>query len=157
MDMRSLTQLIADMAKDNGIDPDLALAIASHESGFDTDAVRYEESWTYLVTPYHYAALMNISEATETVLQKMSWNCLQVMGGVCRELGYQGHLINLTDPKLGIHYGCLKLANLKKKYTDEQNLIAAYNAGTPGKLKGVFRNQKYVNAVLEILDHLRRV
>lgn len=157
MDLKSLTQLITEIAGGCGVDANLALAIASQESGFDPHAIRYEESWSYLMTPHLFAAALGITETTESALQRMSWNCLQVMGAVCRELGYNGNLLMLTDPEQGIYYGCLKLKQLKTKYSDEQNVIAAYNAGSPGKVNGRYKNQNYVSAVLKNLNHLRQL
>lgn len=157
LDIKAIIEVIADTARTCRIDPNLAVAIASVESAFDPLAVRFEPAWDYLISPSVYAASLNISQLTEETLQKMSWGCMQVMGSVARELGYDENLVNLTRPELGARYGCMKLKSLSVKYSQEENLISAYNAGTPGKANGVYRNQRYVTTVSDALARLRRL
>jgi hypothetical protein len=117
------------------------------ESAGDTLAVRYESHWKYFVNPELFARLNNITADTERTLQMMSFGLMQVMGGVARELGYRRNLLSLTDPVLAIDYGCRKLAQLKGKYNTTDDIIAAYNAGSPRKNGGLYVNQAYVDKV----------
>lgn len=158
MAMRDIINLIDSTSQLIGIDPNLAMAIAGHESGFEPAVARYESAWKYLVVPKTYAARLGISLATEIVLQSMSWGCFQVMGSVCRELGYQDHLTLLVTPQAGILYGCKKLFQLSNVYKLETDVIAAYNQGNNRKdASGNYCNQSYVDDVSQRLAQLRHV
>jgi len=157
MDTRELIELIQAIAKTSGIDPNLAVAIAGKETGLNTLKVRVEPLWKYLVVPRVFSQKLGISYETECTLQSMSWNCMQVMGSVARELGFSDHLTRLIQPELGILFSCKKLAMLKKQYSNELDVISSYNQGSPVKNSGgAYRNNQYVVDVSEKLVQLRR-
>jgi hypothetical protein len=139
--------MISTIAQFNGVDIDLAVSIAETESYFDENAVRFEAGWKYVFNCDGYAKASRISEDTERVLQMCSWGMMQVMGTVARELGFRGNLLELTKPELGVKFGCLKLKELMGKYSYSDDLIAAYNAGTPRKVDGKYSNETYVAKV----------
>lgn len=87
--------------------------------------------------------------------QQASWGLTQVMGGVARELGYDGPWLTglLLDPVLVLDHGCRHLLKKLRRCQDEAAAISAYNLGSPlrhktGPRVGEFLNQNYVNDVL---------
>lgn len=146
--------LIRSLANFNGIDPDLAIAIAEVESHFDELAVRYEPNWKYAYNMQSFAKHVGISEDTEKILQMCSWGQMQVMGTRIRELGFRKNLLEIArQPELGIRFGCLVIKGLMQKYSKLDDIIAAYNAGSPRLLpNGKYYNQIYLNKVKETLS-----
>lgn len=147
------------VAEKYGLDPNLVLAIISHETNGKTFKTRYEPKWTYLYQPEVFAHGLFITAATEIIHQSMSWGLMQIMGSVARCYGFEDDLPRLTDPNLGIEYGC---QHLKKKLDihngNEMDAIASYNAGTAVKLpSGQYSNQDYVDSVVKILTELRQL
>lgn len=138
------------------INTQLCLAIAGHETNYDASKTRYEPRWSYFSTPYWFANKLGISVDTERILQAISWGPLQVMGSVCRELGYCDQLPLLVQPELGILFGCRKLKSLSAMYSNEKDVIASFNAGKPTKdAYGNYINQGYVSDVTKRLNELR--
>lgn len=150
-----VTALIRTVAASQGVDPDLAVAIAAHESNLNPLAVRIESKWKYYFMPETFAKKLEITVETEMALQAMSWNVMQVMGSVARELGFVDSLQLLIEPNIGILYGCKKLKKLFATYKDEESVIASYNAGSPRSINGKFENQAYVDDVKKRLMQLR--
>ncbi len=142
-----ISKIIIDAAKFASIDPLLALAIAEVESGGDQFAIRFEPGWKYHYNVDNFAKLCKISEDTERMLQACSFGIMQVMGTVARELGFEESLIKLSDARIGAKYGCLKLSKLFKILKSVDDVIAAYNAGSPLKRDGKYINQGYVDRV----------
>lgn len=144
--------IINQCAAAHGLDPDLIAAFIMTESSGNPGATRFEPKWRYFYRP----EAMEPEEAdSEKVKQATSWGLMQVMGSVARELGYQGDLVDLAQPQIGLEYGCLKLATLMHKYA-LHDAISSYNAGSPRQDgTGNYVNQKYVNTVLGYLDELK--
>lgn len=155
MDVKSILEDIKKISSDYGIDPDLALAISGEESGYIPGRCRYEPNWNYLYHPEKYAKLLLITERTEIEFQKFSYGIFQVMGSVLRECGYNSHLPLSLDVKININYGCKKISLLKEIYKNEMDLISAYNQGSNLKIKGLYKNQSYVDKVSKRLSRLR--
>jgi hypothetical protein len=147
MTSKEVIELTRRLALQEGIDPDLAVAICGQESNYVTGRVRYEKNWSYLINVGKYAQLLGITIDSETQLQKFSYNGMQVMGSVARELGFNSHLVELVYPELGLLYGCKKLKQLSKKYLYLDDLISSYNGGSPVKIGSDYRNQRYVTEV----------
>lgn len=148
LDRSKAETLIKSIAAFNRVDPDLACAIAEHESNFDELACRYEAGWKYAYNIQGFAKADEISIDTERILQMCSWGMMQVMGTVARELGWRGSILDLTKPEIGVRFGCLKIAELSKNYSYQDDVIAAYNAGTPRKVgDGKYSNEDYVARV----------
>ena len=137
-----------------GLDSKLARAIAQHESNYNQYAVRFEPKWKYFEYPEKFAQALGITLETERTLQMMSFGPMQVMGSVCRELGYSLCLTELFNLSEGVHMGCLKLQSLCNKYSVLSDVISAYNQGSPLKENGIYKNQNYVDSVLEIYNPL---
>lgn len=150
-----IKNIISIKALSYGVDPNLALAVAQTESNFNNMSMRFEPNWMYYYLPLVYSKNLGTTLSTERTLQQFSYGLMQVMGSVARELGFDDELIKLCDPELGAQYGCMKLADIKKSYSDEQDIISAYNAGSPSKIGSKYKNQDYVNKVTEALLSLR--
>lgn len=130
------------------LNPNLVSAIVEIESSFNTDAIRYEPKYPYLLSPDVFAVKHRITVQTEECLQKFSWGLMQIMGAVAREHGYDGPLHRLCRPELSLEFGCLHFAKYLRRYNDIKKAISAYNGG-PGAIKeDGFKNEKYVNKVM---------
>ena len=149
-DVKSIAVKIAD---ELNIQHEWVLAICRAESAFDHLAVRFEPGWKYEFKIAEFATLLNISYATERNLQMCSWGPMQIMGTVAREFGFKESILKLTEPELGIRYGCLKLKSLINKYGYSDNAISSYNAGSPTRAtNGQYKNQAYVDKVKKFLE-----
>lgn len=136
------------IAKGWGLKPALVRAIVQVESSGNPKAIRYEPAFYEKYTKGKYPFTESRSLAT-------SWGLMQIMGLVSRELGYEGSLSFLLIPELGLFWGCHKLASISEKHQNEQEIIAAYNAGSPRRgLDGKFINQEYVDKVLREIASL---
>lgn len=147
-----IIDIVHRFAKQESVPIMLALAICEVESGGDSMAIRYEPEWKYQYDMGRFAKLCNTTVETERVLQSCSFGLMQVMGTVARELGHTGSLVQLLDPFVGAKYGCIKLAKLLAIHESIDDVIAAYNAGSPIKRStGEYVNQGYVDKVKSIL------
>lgn len=134
----------------NGLDENLMLAICDTESSFRPWVMKFEPAWQNFYKPDEVSRILGIDKPTEIQLQMFSYGLMQVMGGTARGLGYLDYLPKLLDPQASIHYGCLLMRQLKKRFTQatEADLISAYNYGHPANLSdGTYRNQIYVSKV----------
>lgn len=155
-DEASLRALAISLSNSLNVDSNLVCAIVQVESRWNPCAVRFEPTYKYLENPEIWAVKIGFTVDTETVLQKISWGLLQVMGGVARQLQYQKPLTELCDPEDGLNLGILYLKSKIERYgSDEKSVIAAYNAGSAVVVDGVYRNQDYVDRVSEALSQLR--
>lgn len=129
----------------------LTQAVIEVESAFVSLRTKYEPHYKYTIGIPDFAHKLGISESTEEVFQKVSWGLMQVMGGVAREYGFQGHLLELcSTPTYGLYFGMRHLFNYYKRYKNMPDAIAAYNAGSPRRIAGggPYENQQYVDKVL---------
>jgi hypothetical protein len=147
--------VIYDVASEQSIPWPLLAAIVQTESGGNKNAARFEPDYKYLVVPDKYAREQGISQLTELMFQKTSWGLAQIMGGVAREHGFQGSLIELVEPELNLTLACKHIQKLSNRWKDRADFIAAYNAGSPVKqLDGKYKNQQYVDKVLNYMAAL---
>lgn len=144
------------ISEELGIDAKLVMAICLVESNLVTWSCRYEPGWKYFLNIEEWAQKLGQTINTERMQQATSWGPMQVMGSVARELGFKGHMPQLVVPEIGIRYGCLKLLSLMKRYSDEKDVIAAYNAGSARKdYNDRYVNYAYVDKVMANLTKLR--
>lgn len=149
--------IISENADFHGIDPYLVASIIQTESSGNVCVTRYEDHWKYFNNIEGFAKSHGISKETEKIHQKTSFGLMQVMGGLARDLSFKGHLVELCNPYLGIEYGCKNLKRLSKKYSKMEEVISAYNAGSPRKTPGgVFINDRYVDTVLAYYTELTK-
>lgn len=124
----------------------LVKAIIRQESNNDTNAMRYEK---HLRKQIWYTKLLTADEKTNTY-SYFSMGCMQVLFGIAKSEGFKGKPYELLEPKLSIAYGVLHLKTLIHRYYYLDQVISAYNQGTPKKDdKGKFCNQYYVDRVLK--------
>ena len=142
-----------------GVDPLLLTAICKHESALSPEAVRYEPHYKWLHFPREHASRLSISYETECALQSFSYGLPQVMGAVLREYGYQRPLqMVLLDQEVICEIAARHIKSLQTRYSEEAEVIAAYNAGSAIKMEsGMFKNQRYVDSVYFHLTQLRRL
>jgi soluble lytic murein transglycosylase-like protein len=147
-----LKPFIQDASQRTGVPENLIYSVIMTESGGDPYAIRYEHHFNYLLSTDLFAKSNQITESTEAILQKCSLGLMQVMGAVARELGFKQSLLMLTSPNIGVNLGAKKLKTLIQKYNSTDDVLAAYNAGSPRRLEGgLYVNQAYVNKVREFM------
>lgn len=138
------------------IEAELALAIAQVESGLEPFTARYEPRWKYWYKVGEFASGLGITRDTEKIFQATSWGLMQVMGTVARELGFDRHLTELTNPRYNVIVGVQKLKELHDQWRDTEAVISAYNQGSPRKAAdGTFKNQAYVSKVMKQYSALK--
>ncbi len=150
--------IIALEAAKHYLDPLLVKAIVLQESSGNPFVVRYEPKWKYAFECRGFAQMIGLgcTEDTERMGQMSSWGLMQVMGTVARELGFRGWFSQLCDPTIGIKFGCKKLRKLADRYSDEHDIVAAYNAGSAIKnAGGMYINQRYVDEVFQKLREVK--
>lgn len=161
MGLSSLTDEIRNAAwessKIHKVELDLILAMIHVESSGNRYKIRFEKNWSYFKDVDIWAFNRQISENTERISQMHSWGLLQIMGSVARELKFDGDLPELTDNKIGVYYGTMKIKQLQNKYISTLDVVAAYNAGLPKKnASGRYLNQGYVDKVMSALSEIQK-
>lgn len=145
---------IEDKAKHFSLDPDIVEAIVLTESSGRPDAWRYE--------PNFFAKYVrdnpNFEHCTgkEKEVLATSWGLMQVMGLVAWELGLK-HNIRATLCTIdgGLWYGCMHFARFIKKYGNENDAIASYNAGSARMKDGQYVNADYVAKVMRYYREIK--
>lgn len=140
------------MCLDYGLSLPLVLAMCKVESNFNPKAIRYEPNWQYPFSVSLLSSKTGVTYETERILQACSFGMLQCMGAVARELGFDRPLVEMLLPEVGLEYGCMKLRKLKGDYDDINDIISAYNQGSPLKVNGKYRNQIYVDKVRKAMN-----
>jgi len=148
--MNDWLPLIPGIAQKYQVDPLLIRAIVMVESGGNTWAYRYENNWKYFEQTIFYAKQLGLSHDSEKNAQACSWGLMQVMGSVCRELGWRDHLTKVLQPHIGLDLGTKKISKLLLQYKDVRDAIASYNAGSPvvDIKTGRYANYEYVGRVM---------
>jgi len=145
------------------LDADLIRAIIAIESSAQSKCIRCEPTLESKGIGYHFpresAKNNGLTFEQEKLLQHSSIGSMQILGVRARELGFEGHLLDLCDPELGINYGSINLKKLSERYgNDEEKIVAAYNAGSAIKrTSGMYINQGYVDKVFIKLREYRRL
>lgn len=158
--------LLAALCKEYSVPYDLALSIIEQESGGSNLCFRHEpkvlkdyELKVFVVeSAKFYAKKTGDSFASEMILRASSLGLMQVLGQKAREYGFEKPLIQVCDPENGLRLGLRILSDLLKKYANETDVIASYNAGSPlMKSTGFYVNQKYVDEVSARLREKRKL
>lgn len=141
-----MKQKIAEYATKHGLKPAIVYGICRQESGLNQYACRFEPAYKWLFRPRDVKPAISSIE-TEIAMQKISWGLMQVMGGVFRELGFDGWLSEISsNVDLQLDYGCKHLAKKIKAYGLPGG-ISAYNAGIPSE-----KNAAYVDHVMAFAE-----
>lgn len=141
-----------------GVDANIVRAIIQQESNWNIYSIRYEPGWSYLSETGRFAKLNNITESTETELQKFSYGLGQIMGSVYRELGFGANFMTLFSAEIQISYLCKYVKKISVFTRNPQELFACYNGGHGALLKekdGKFLNQGYVDSAMGHLNAYR--
>lgn len=140
--------------KKSPVDAALVLAIILQESKGHPFASRYEPafySWlSARITGKDLAPFVKLqSKNTEMTSRSTSYGLMQIMGQTARECGFMGtFLTELCDPETNIYYALSYLEKLAGRYTELNDIIAAYNAGSAKRNNyGNYVNAGYVNEV----------
>lgn len=160
-----LIAIIAQIAAQYGVDPNLVQAIVQVESSGNALCMRFEpkkfSEWSQntkvQLEAQSASKRLFITPQTEMVLRCSSLGPMQVLGQVAREQGFTENLMQLCDPEKGITQGVKKLVSQLRRYNQVTiDAIAAYNAGSVVKdLDGKYKNQEYVDKVLKELNTLK--
>ena len=155
--------LIDRIAINHGLDPKIVIAVIHVESLGNPNAVRFEAAFKWFKEPQFLAKKIGCTLDTMVFMQKTSWGLMQVMGAVA----YEHNLADeadpnrrwasaLTNPSLGLNYGCRHLKVKFEKYGPDPTLTyAAYNAGSVRYGKdGSLVNEANVDRFCEALDKL---
>lgn len=146
--------LITTVSDKTGIDPKLMASIIWMESGGDNWASRYEPNWHWFLNVDEWAKKTKVTSETERMHQATSWGLMQVMGTVAREMGWNDHLPKLCSKQVNLEIGCQKFKSLVDRFGTTEKAIAAYNAGSPKMTATGFKNQGYVDGVLQLFRSL---
>lgn len=141
--------LFEKIAQEFSLDPLLVAAVSWQESGWTTDAFRYEPAFyeRYLKTNSAYIGAVPRRVAA-------SYGLLQVMAPTARDYGFTGEPEELFVPAIGVKWGCYILSQLIRWADgDVKRALAAYNAGKGGANSAV--GQRYAQKVLLHLDRLK--
>lgn len=111
--------------KSGDIDAALICAIIEQESGFNPWAIRYEPAFFN-----RYIIPLQLTNITEAQARSFSWGLMQIMGQAARELGYSGHMAQLSDPETNLFYG---IQHFRNKMTiagnDSRKALLLWNGG----------------------------
>lgn len=155
LEMAPIIPIVTTAAERFEINRFIIQALIIVESSGNPKAARYERQFTYLCDPKAHGKRLGVTEETERLFQKTSWGLMQVMGGTARDLGFEGPLTDLLDPQTGIEWGCRYFMTRCSEYEALLDQVAAYNAGSVRRTAdGLYRNQSYVDKVIEALTAL---
>jgi soluble lytic murein transglycosylase-like protein len=159
MEMNEIYKKIIELAgQKHGLPQKLIAAICEVESNWQTCANRYEPEFAKrYVTVETVKPVVPCTFNTEAINLSTSWGLMQVMGMTARELGFDGPYLGalMTDPALGVDYGCRLLKSKWRQYYKDYGLggvVAAYNVGSPRMdANGQWVNQQYVDNVMSAM------
>jgi len=147
--LKPFEDLIAEACDAQNTDIPMVMAIIWQESRGDSFAMRFEPHLKPEFTnmPKTWALKHAISMDTEINAQHVSYGLMQILGVTAREIGFDDKWPKLFIPKTNLFWGCKFLNKLQQRFNTSDDIIAAYNAGTPKKIDGKYTNQRYVDAV----------
>ncbi len=140
-----LRQAILDCARQWTLDPILLEAQILVESSGNPYAFRYEAAF------YHQYLRGKPEWIVWGPLAACSYGLLQIVGAVAVELGFSGAPTELFHVPTNLFWAGKKLAALKEAVLDHhpEGMLAAYNGGLGGNRQPPYRNQDYVQRVLD--------
>jgi hypothetical protein len=99
-----------------------------------------------------FSQKLGISSATEKVQQQTSWGLMQIMGGVAREMGYEGPLAKLCEVETNLYFAGKKFQECLAGYQyNILDALAAYRNGSAKKdSNGKYKNENFITAVKEL-------
>lgn len=137
------------------LDANLIAAIIKVESGGNQYVTRFEPKINRYFEAGKFSKHNGETLETERRMQASSYSYCQVLGRTARLLGYTGPLGMLYNADINIDLACQLIKDLRSRYQDEADIIAAYNAGAARKDGPKYLNQTYVDKVQRALEALR--
>lgn len=148
---------IAALATRHGVGVNLALAIATVETGLRHQFAAYDKAYYLFHEPEFYAHIFRIDLSTEVNFQKTKWGIMGISGGKARAVGFGGWLPDLSRSEVGAEWGIRKLKELGERYKKVSDVISAYDAGSANLNKDQkYRNHMYVDATLMWIDRYKQ-
>lgn len=147
--------ILARCAQAYHIDVNLLAAILKTESAGNQYVTRFEPKIKKYYEPQRFSKNNNETLETERVMQASSFGYMQILGRTARMLGFSKPLAMLYNADINIEMACLVIKDMRFRYSDEKDLIAAYNAGAARKDGSKYLNQVYVDRVCRALESLR--
>jgi soluble lytic murein transglycosylase-like protein len=136
--------LIISAASVYGLDIQLLKAQIQVESGFDSNAFRYEKAFFDNYLKNNDKALSKIYGP----LGACSFGMMQVLLEVAMELGFADRPERLFIPSIGLAYGCKKMQGLLAwSKSDYNRALSAYNSGIGSPLNMIYVNKVRVAIV----------
>ncbi len=83
---------------------------------------------------------------TESVLQRTRWGLFGIYGYIARKTGFGGWFPVLLNVSPNIEFGVKHLAKLSLKYSGD-DLISAFNYGSPRSYESGYSNQSFISKV----------
>ena len=126
------------------LEPAIILAQIWTESSGDPQAKRFESRYQYFYHTTKHSlwdaaltieqnrnrALANLG-AEEFQFQSTSWGLMALAGTVARELGFESTSVELCDPTINIHYGCIAINHrLNRAHGSYRSALIRYE-GSP--------------------------
>ncbi len=140
--------ILKDLCKGYNLPFHILAGIIETESNWNTYALRYEPRFAYIEDPLKYCKRNKITRITEKFCQMNSWGLGQVIGATARGQGFDGPLVRLCEPEIGLDIACKVYKSKRDRYPAEDRCIASYNSGSPRyNDEGKFINQDYVDKV----------
>ncbi len=124
-------ELVLACAEQHGLSPSLVMGVIHAESGFDSEARSNAGA----------LGLMQITEDT------FSWAQARMKDDQLTELTAD----MLLDPEISIQFGTFILKLLKNEFSDEDTVLAAYNAGI-GRVRGWLKDARYSDDGVHLKD-----
>jgi len=147
-----LSQLIQDSANKYGIEFCLLNAIVATESGFNSNAIRFEEHYKYLYSVEECAEIVGCTKDTMIMMQRTSWGLCQLMGAVYYEMQGKTWATELMQPDVNLKFTCEYVNRLIDRWhlKSPELIYAAYNAGSVRRREwGELVNQKNVDRFMQ--------
>lgn len=149
--------MIRTEAKKLGLEDDLAIALVSYLSNFDSNKKTFDPNFTNTVSLFEVknrTPRFNVKDEIKN--QATRWGVFQIYGALARGMNYFEPLENLLDERVNISLGLKLLRYLDQKYEQESFMISAFiGVGVADKLSFGFNNQKGIDAVRARLKMLR--
>lgn len=129
----TLLEIVKSKSNQYGVDWRLLDAIICEESGYRPWALRYEPTIILFDNALLHAKANQISLETECNAQACSYGLVQILGRTARmgSLGFTETLPMLFDVDQNLDIGARYLKYLCNKYKKIEDVISAYNAGSP--------------------------
>lgn len=130
------------------VDEKLAEAFIVASSGGTTNFCSFSKHSQLVNLSFSRPSVCDVE--TEFLMQRCRWGLFGIFGYVARKAGFEGWFPTLLNASPNIEYGVKHIAKLALKYTGD-DLISAFNYGSPRNFDGGYSNHAFVNKVRQLL------